>query len=149
MQEAIPRSCCVVAEVGVKTHTSTCQTHILLLPDLCDTKLPQRRGKKKKSRQTHQDPYSMCFVRGGISGSFASLREEGLDFFPWPELGGSTEAHTDTPVLLYKILEKGGSSQLILLPVVKQLIVLKQLGQTIASLMAQLKHGRDRNHNIF
>lgn len=91
----------------------------------------------------------MCFIKDDISGSFASLNEEGLDFFTWAELGGSAEAHADMPVPLYKVLEKGGSSQLILLPVVKQLIVLKQLGQTIASLMAQLKHGRDRNHNIF
>jgi len=65
------------------------------------------------------------------------------------ELGGSAGAHADTRVPLYSVSGKRGSSQLILLPVVKQIIVLKQLGQTIASLMAQLKCSRDRNHNIF
>lgn len=112
-------------------------------------KTPTEEGEEKNQDRHTRILTSCASSEVGISGSFASLNEKGLDFFPWPELGGSTEAHTDTPVPLYEVLEKGGSSQLILLPVVKQLIVLKQLGQTIASLMAQLKHGRDRNHNIF
>lgn len=52
-------------------------------------KTPTEEGgkKKKKSRQTHQAPYSMCFISGDISSSFASLNEEALDFFTWAELG--------------------------------------------------------------
>lgn len=88
----------MVAEVGVKTYTVTWQTHILILPDSCTTKLSQRRvgKKKKKPRQTHQAPHNVCFIRGDILGLFASLNEESQDFFTWAKLGGSAEAHTDT-----------------------------------------------------
>lgn len=148
MQEAIPRSCCVVAEVGVKIHTATCQTHILILPDLCGTKLPQRRGKKKIKTDTPGSLHHVLRQRLVFQAPLP-LSMKRVWIFSHGLSWEGAEAHTDTPVPLYEVLEKGGSSQLILLPVVKQLIVLKQLGQTIASLMAQLKHGRDRNHNIF
>lgn len=60
-----------------------------------------------------------------------------------------TACSMHTHVASIQHLRETGNRQLILLPVVKQIIVLKQLGQTIPSLMAQLQCGRDRNHNIF
>lgn len=108
----------MVAEVGVKTHTATQKTHTLILPDLCGTKLPQRRwGKKNQDRHTRL--LKECASSGVIFRAPLPLNEEGLDFFTWAELRGSAEAHADMPVPLYKVLEKGGSSQLILLLVVK------------------------------
>ena len=78
-----------------------------------------------------------------------SVKRARIFFSHAGEPGRSAGARTDTHVPLCSVLGKGGSSQVILLPVVKQIIVLKQLGQTIASLMAQLKCSRDRNDNNF
>lgn len=146
-------------EVGVKTHTAMCQTHICDLARLVWHKAPAEEGKKTtiKSRQTDQAPCSTHFIwhfsKEAERWDFGLLcpsrgRESGF-FAHGGVLGGSAGAHADTCVPLYGVSGTAGRSQLILLPVVKQIIVLKQLGQTIASLMAQLKHGRDRNHNIF
>lgn len=154
-QKATIRKWSVVAEVGVKTHTAMCQTHTCDLARLTWHEAPAE--KERKSWQSNKAPYSMCFIQqvneeaqGWDLGLLCLSQWRWSGFFSCGgELGGSAGTHTDLRVPPYSILGKRGSSQLILLPVVKQIIVLKQLCQTIASLMALFKCSRDRNHNIF
>lgn len=95
--------------------------------------LTEEGGKKKKTK-TDTSGSSQCVLHQGWYFRLVCLsqwRKSGFFHMGWVgrECWG-THRHIWP---FYRVLEKGSSSQLILLPVVKQLIALKQLGQTIAS----------------
>ena len=85
-QKSTIRNWNVVVEVGVKTHTATCQTHICDLARLMWHNAPAEE-EKNQNRQTKLPAACASFsisirrLRDEISGFFASLNEEGLFFF--------------------------------------------------------------------